>query len=224
MKKIIVAMRGRYKNGGGTAQRLEPQLSGLCNTLTSEQKDNLILEIEDDRKREIQAATKAGVIKWRVGGWLIFLSLHQRQEEEGFRKAGGVCPTLMANNQDIFKLEADEMKKYRIRKLTPRECWRLMGFSDDDFEKAEAVNSNTQLYAQAGNSIVVNVLEAIFGKMINQEAAEEPEQTDKKESVVEVFKEKLMDSEKVQLYGSINSGNYMINIEDAVEILKQCVG
>lgn len=72
----------------------------------------------------------------------------------------------MANNQDIFKLEADTVKKYRIRKLTPKECWRLMGFSDEDFEKAEKVNSNTQLYAQAGNSIVVNVLEAIFGEMI----------------------------------------------------------
>ena len=50
----------------------------------------------------------------------------------------------------------------RIRKLTPKECWRLMGFDDTDFEKAEAVNSNTQLYKQAGNSIVVDVLEAIF--------------------------------------------------------------
>lgn len=59
MKKIIVAMRGRYKNeGGGTAQRLEPQLSGLCNTLTSVQKDNLILEIEDDRKRDDPAGNK----------------------------------------------------------------------------------------------------------------------------------------------------------------------
>ena len=50
----------------------------------------------------------------------------------------------------------------RIRKLTPKECWRLMGFGDEDFEKAAKVNSNTQLYKQAGNSIVVNVLEAIF--------------------------------------------------------------
>lgn len=50
----------------------------------------------------------------------------------------------------------------RIRKLTPKECWRLMGFDDEDFIKAEKVNSNTQLYKQAGNSIVVNVLEAIF--------------------------------------------------------------
>ena len=51
---------------------------------------------------------------------------------------------------------------YRIRKLTPKECWRLMGFSDEDFEKAEKVNSNSQLYKQAGNSIVVQVLEAVF--------------------------------------------------------------
>lgn len=48
MEKIIVAMRGRYKDGGGTAQRLEPQLSGLCNTLTSVQKDNLVLEVWDE--------------------------------------------------------------------------------------------------------------------------------------------------------------------------------
>lgn len=55
----------------------------------------------------------------------------------------------------------------RIRKLTPKECWRLMGFSDFDFEKAEKVNSNTQLYKQAGNSIVVNVLEYIFEELFN---------------------------------------------------------
>lgn len=55
----------------------------------------------------------------------------------------------------------------RIRKLTPKECWRLMGFDDEDFEKAEKVNSNTQLYKQAGNSIVVNVLEAIFKELFN---------------------------------------------------------
>ena len=52
---------------------------------------------------------------------------------------------------------------FRIRKLTPRECWRLMGFDDEDFDKAQAIGtSNTQLYKQAGNSIVVNVLEAII--------------------------------------------------------------
>lgn len=46
----------------------------------------------------------------------------------------------------------------RIRKITPKESWRLMGFDDSDFEKAEQVVSNYQLYHQAGNSIVVNVI------------------------------------------------------------------
>jgi DNA (cytosine-5)-methyltransferase 1 len=59
------------------------------------------------------------------------------------------------------------LSQYRIRKLTPKECWRLMGFTDEEFEKAAAVNSNTQLYKQAGNSIVVDVLVAIFSEMIN---------------------------------------------------------
>ena len=59
------------------------------------------------------------------------------------------------------------MNNLRIRKLTPKECFRLMGFNDEDFEKAEAVNSNTQLYKQAGNSIVVNVLENIFSSLFD---------------------------------------------------------
>lgn len=59
--------------------------------------------------------------------------------------------------------------QYRIRKLTPKECWRLMGFDDADFEKAEKVNSSTQLYKQAGNSIVVNVLEGILKNLLTEE-------------------------------------------------------
>lgn len=63
--------------------------------------------------------------------------------------------------------------RYRIRKLTPWECWRLMFSvqgnerrSDEDYRKAEAVNSNTQLYKQAGNSICTVCLEAIFKQML----------------------------------------------------------
>lgn len=52
--------------------------------------------------------------------------------------------------------------QYRIRKLTPRECGRLMGVSDEDIDKMAAVNSNTQLYKQFGNSIVVDVMCAMF--------------------------------------------------------------
>lgn len=80
----------------------------------------------------------------------------------------GVCPTILARDYKEPKmiLEVTTMTKYRIRKLTPRECWRLMGFCDKDFDAAAAVNSNTQLYAQAGNSIVVDVLEEIFKQII----------------------------------------------------------
>ena len=57
----------------------------------------------------------------------------------------------------------------RIRKLTPKECFKLMGFDDEDFEKAAKVNSNTQLYKQAGNSICVPVLEAILSNLLKSE-------------------------------------------------------
>lgn len=55
-----------------------------------------------------------------------------------------------------------EKPQYRIRKLTSRECGRLMGVSDEDIDKMAAVNSNTQLYKQFGNSIVVDVMCAMF--------------------------------------------------------------
>ena len=55
---------------------------------------------------------------------------------------------------------------YRIRKLTPRECWRLMTFNDFEFDRASEVNTDTQLYKQAGNSIVVDVLVKIFKNLL----------------------------------------------------------
>ena len=58
-------------------------------------------------------------------------------------------------------------KDFRIRKLTPRECWRLMGFKDKYFDRVKGI-SNTQLYKQAGNSIVVDVLKYIFEELHNQ--------------------------------------------------------
>lgn len=72
--------------------------------------------------------------------------------------------TALRTNCGEFKTVGDSL---RIRKLTPLECWRLMNFDDEDFRKAEAIESNTQLYAQAGNSIVVNCLVAIFGQLFD---------------------------------------------------------
>ena len=81
----------------------------------------------------------------------------------------GIMPTL-TTRPDIFGVVvSDDDELLAIRKLTPRECWRLMGMSDEDFDKAQAVPmSNAQLYKQAGNAIVVDVLEAIFKNLFNE--------------------------------------------------------
>lgn len=76
-------------------------------------------------------------------------------------------PTLRSERTGLKVVEPN----YQIRKLTPKECWRLMGFDDEDFRKAEKVNSNTQLYKQAGNSIVVDVLMAIFRNLLDGQAS-----------------------------------------------------
>ena len=65
-----------------------------------------------------------------------------------------------------MQVSVDSNKKYRIRRLTPRETWRLMDFTDEQFDKAKNAGlSNSQLYKQAGNSIVVGVLEQIMGNL-----------------------------------------------------------
>lgn len=74
---------------------------------------------------------------------------------------------ISADMEDNKNIAGIDCVPYRIRKLTPKECWRLMGFTDADVDKAVAVGiSNAQLYKQAGNSIVVQVLEAIFKQML----------------------------------------------------------
>ena len=280
-EKSIVAMRGRNPEnpsdrtvGSPTEQRLEPNSQGICNTLTTVQKDNLVMEkvcyIDEQNMNtrndvvgtlttdgsspkhnnrvletvRIKQATKEGYIECKVGGVADLLYPSSTTRRGRVQDGGDVCPTITAmengicrieknNNfylsdkgkkyvcdpkrgmctdinadvcqtltakgqsnwtgsfvsEDIERLEKsatigndeptiihlkngekitsnDDLTQYRIRKLTPRECWRLMDFSDADFDKAAEVNSNTQLYKQAGNSIVKNVLVAIFGQMI----------------------------------------------------------
>lgn len=69
-------------------------------------------------------------------------------------------------NSTKFEENKNETQNYRIRKLTPKECWRLMGVKDEDFEKVAKNQSNSSLYHLAGDSIVVNVLMAIFEQII----------------------------------------------------------
>lgn len=202
LESQIVAMRGRNPEnpsdrtaGSPTEQRLEINMQGTSNCLTSVQKDNMVL---------IKQATKSGSIECEVGG-CFDASYPESQTRRGrVQVNGNTCPTITAQNQEIVRLEkvgqisndgsqcgtvysdsgisptliagthgdanSKVFTQYRIRKLTPRECGRLMGVSDEDISKMAAVNSNTQLYKQFGNSIVVDVMCAMFRNLnIEQE-------------------------------------------------------
>ena len=111
---------------------------------------------------EIKQATKRGSIEVCEYGAFDMSYPESKTRRGRVQENGNVSPTLTAQNQEIGVV----LPKCRIRKLTPRECWRLMGFSDDDFDRAKSVNSDSQLYKQAGNSIVVPVLEEIFRRML----------------------------------------------------------
>ncbi|RSJ68270.1 Modification methylase BanI [Streptococcus oralis] len=82
------------------------------------------------------------------------------QRGHGYNQGGehDIAPTLTRNSYQENNYLSDG---FRIRKLTPRECWRLQGFPDWAFDKAQEVNSNSQLYKQAGNSVTVSVIAAI---------------------------------------------------------------
>lgn len=105
-------------------------------------------------KIAIRQATKKGYIECEIGG-VADLSYPESKTRRGRVQDGGnICPTLTATETGVCKIESP----IRIRKLTPRECFRLMGFSDEAFNATEKVCSNSQLYKQSGNSIVVDVL------------------------------------------------------------------
>ena len=80
----------------------------------------------------------------------------------GYKQAIEISDNPVAHTITTMIRDSMVCSDCKIRKLTPRECYRLMGFTDEEFDRAESVNSNSQLYKQAGNSIVVNVLEHIF--------------------------------------------------------------
>ena len=76
----------------------------------------------------------------------------------------GICPTITTRPEG-FKTAILIVDGKKVRKITPRECWRLMGFDDSDFDKVCKIHSDAKLYHQAGNSIVVNVLESIISSL-----------------------------------------------------------
>lgn len=206
LESQIVAMRGRNPDnssdrtvGSPTEQRLEVNMQGTSNCLTSVQKDNLLLE-----NVKIRQATKGGSIECEIGGCFDASYPNSKTRRGRVQDKGNTCPTLTAQNQEVVRIEkvgqissngsqcgtvisdngisatlvagthgyanSHIAMQYRIRKLTPRECGRLMGVSDEDIDKMAAVNSNSQLYKQFGNSIVVAVMVAMFRNLnIEQE-------------------------------------------------------
>lgn len=133
--------------------------------------------VDEPKKIKIRQATKQGFIECEIGGVCCLEYPTSTLRRARTIENGQVSPTITTENipnkiefgnPDFYNFlyEIDgEIYLIRIRKLIPLECWRLMGFTDEDFYKAEAVNSNTQLYKQSGNSICTPCLEAIFSQM-----------------------------------------------------------
>lgn len=164
----IAASRGRNPDnpsdrtaGAPTEQRLEINTKGTSNTITTVQKDNYVIEKPSilryertDYGKLIRKQYENGEIKEKIGN---MRELKPRQD--------GISNTITTVRKDNYLLEPN----YRIRKLTPRECFRLMGMREDDIDKIQQAGiSNTQQYKMAGNSIVVNVLEAIFKNLFKE--------------------------------------------------------
>lgn len=107
----------------------------------------------------IPQATKKGYIEMDLPGVCDLSYPNSKTRRGRVQEDGQIAPTLMTSSQELCYVE----NTYRIRKLTPRECFRLMGMKDSDIDKIQNAGiSNAQQYKMAGNSIVVDVLEAIF--------------------------------------------------------------
>lgn len=133
-------------------------------TLTGQDRHGIAIEVKE--------ATKQGYAECRVGIDSVNFSMPNSKTRRG-RVGQEIANTLDTSyNQGIFVQVSEELvvyavwyEKYQcyiaIRKLTPKECFRLQGWTDEYFEKAAFVNSDSQLYKQAGNGVTVNVIEAI---------------------------------------------------------------
>nr|WP_241146046.1 DNA cytosine methyltransferase [Lactobacillus johnsonii] len=91
--------------------------------------------------------------------------INKRQNGRRFKNCEDPAFTLTSQDRHGVLIESD--RALAIRKLTPKECWRLQGFSDDQFEKAKQAGvSNSQLYKQAGNAVTVDVVEQIGKRLV----------------------------------------------------------
>lgn len=167
----------KRQNGRRFKENGEPMF-----TLTGQDRHGVVIEpigFIDSQGIKVAEATKQGYSECRVGIDNVNLSVPGSKTRRG-RVGRDVANTLDTScNQGIFVQVSEELtvyavwyEKYQcyiaIRKLTPKECFRLQGWTDDYFEKAEFVNSDSQLYKQAGNGVTVNVIRAIAERIKNE--------------------------------------------------------
>ena len=144
------------KKGLPLEQRLEiKEKPGMAGTLTTVQKDNMLLEC-DFYKKAVDTMIDGNAEEGDVVDAF-----------NGVVHKDGLCPTITTRPEGKKTAILPCVSKARIRKLTPKECWRLMGYTDEDFDSAKNAGvSNSQLYKQAGNAIVKQVLMAIFKQIL----------------------------------------------------------
>lgn len=152
---IGVVVLGNYSPSKHNASRIV-DIEGLAPTVM-ENHGTVTAILEGDTNRTICLNSKSG----RNG-----IDGLQPSRKDRIYSSDGIACTIATNDFYNPNYLVSLILPYKIRKLTPKECWRLMGFTDEDFEKVAKVNSNAQLYKQAGNSIVVNVLMAIFNNLV----------------------------------------------------------
>lgn len=134
---------------------------GISPTLTTNKGEGI--------KILVREATKKGYAEATLGDSINLEQPNSKTRRGRVGKQIANTLTTSCNQGIVVKacLTPDRINKrqdginYRIRKLTPRECWRLQGWNDEDFDKAASVCSNSQLYKQAGNGVTVNVIYAI---------------------------------------------------------------
>lgn len=183
--KVSILFDTSYIGQDGKARIYE----NICPTLTSRdykepRSVEVVCNVNPSGKgmngRRFKEATKQGYAECRVGIDSVNFSMPNSKTRRG-RVGQEIANTLDTScNQGIFVRVSEELvvyavwyEKYQcyiaIRRLTPKECFRLQGWTDDYFEKAEFVNSDSQLYKQAGNGVTVNVIKAIAENLENKE-------------------------------------------------------
>ena len=178
--------QGEIHEKRANMREFECRPDDLCNTLTTVLKDNYIAEPVMRTVCDLGVGGQRGRV-FSTNGIVGCLSATDYKDPPKILQVGnivktgqfdnpqrgriydpdGLAPTLNTVSGGGLEPKIFETKPYvRIRKLTPKECFRLMGFADDDFDKIKGI-SNSQLYKMAGNSIVVNVLTEIFKELFN---------------------------------------------------------